>query len=507
MGFSSLLSLSLCFLLLFHSSLVEAQSIFRRHHHRQRSFRGVQQDECQLDRINAMEPSRKVHSEAGVTELWDQNDQQFRCAGVVALRHVIRERGMLLPIYVNGPKLVYVLQGNGIQGALKPGCPETFEYSESQSQPQFRQAGRQTGDDSHQQVRNIRRGDVIALPHGVAHWVYNNGRTPLVLVQIIDLGNQHNQLDQDLRAFFIAGNLEEDISQRERSQEYQSRRESRSRGEQRGRSSRNVFAGIDDELLAEAFNINTDLARRLKGENDNRGIIVNVEGELEVLTPERSREEEQREREEERRGGYSTSRPYRGYRGSGYANGIEETICMDTRLKRNIDRPSASDVFNPQAGRVTNVNSFNLPILQHLRLSAQKGVLYRNAVMAPHWNMNAHSIYYFTEGSGNVQIVDDNGEPVFDGQVREGQILIAPQNFVVIKEAREEGLEWVAFKTNDNAQIQQLAGRVSALRAMPEDVVANSYQISREDARRVMFNRQEVTMFSPSIRSPFRRVE
>ncbi|WCJ17991.1 11S globulin seed storage protein 1 [Euphorbia peplus] len=494
MGLSSLLSLSLCFLLLFHGGLIEAQR-FPQSPASRRLRPAFQRDECNLDRINAMEPSRRIRSEAGHTDLWDQNDEQFRCAGVIALRHVIRERGMLLPAYANGPRLVYVVQGNGIEGQMKPGCPETFEFSESQSRPQFGQPGRQTGDDSHQHVRNIRRGDVIALPHGVAHWVYNNGRTPLVLVQIIDLSNHHNQLDQNLRAFFLAGNMEEEISQRQRSRGVSSRRQS---GEQRVTSSRNVFSGIDDELLAEAFNVNTDLARRLKGQNDNRGIIVNVEGELEVLSPERSREEQQREMEVDRRGSFGRGR-------RDYGNGIEETFCS-AKMKQNIDRPSASDVFNPRAGRVTNVNSFNLPILQHLRLSAQKGVLYRNAVMAPHWNLNAHSIYYFTEGSGNVQIVNENGDSVFDGQVREGQILIVPQNFVVIKQATEEGFEWIAFKTNDNAKIQQLAGRVSALRAMPEDVVANSYQISREDARRIMFNRQEVTMFSPSSRS-FPRVE
>ncbi|XP_065872021.1 11S globulin seed storage protein Ana o 2.0101-like [Euphorbia lathyris] len=496
MGFSSLLSLSLCFLLLIHGGLVQAQRYPRPQHPRiippGRSF---QQDQCQLDRLTAMEPSRRIQSEAGVTELWDQNDQQFRCAGVVAMRHVIQEKGMLLPVYVNGPKLVYVLQGNGIQGALNSGCPETFEYSESQSQSQ--QAGRQSDDDSHQKIRQIRRGDVIALPHGVAHWIYNNGRTPLVLVQIIDLSNQHNQLDQNLRTFFIAGNSEEALSERETSPRRESTR--RSRGEQ-GPSSRNVFAGIDEEMLAEAFNVNTDLARRLKGENDNRGIIVRVDGELEVLSPERSRQQERWE--SERRDCGKSGR----CRGDEYANGIEETFCS-ARLKHNIDRPSASDVFNPRAGRVTNVNSLNLPILSQLRLSIQKGVLYRNAVMSPHWNMNAHSIYYFTEGCGNVQIVDHNGNQVFDGQVKEGQILIAPINFVVIKEAREEGLEWVAFKTNENAKIHQLAGRISALRAMPENVVANSYQISREDARRVMFNRQEITMFSPSKRSPFPRAE
>jgi hypothetical protein len=125
--------------------------------------------------------------------------------------------------------------------------------------------------------------------------------------------------------------------------------------------------------------------------------------------------------------------------------------------------------------------------------------------MSPYWNINAHSIMYITGGNGRIQIVGDNGQAVFDGQVRKGQVVTAPQNFAVVMKAGSQGLEWVSFKTNDNAQISQLAGRISVIRAIPEDVLANAFQISREDARRLKNNREEVSVFSSSQQSQFGR--
>ena len=126
---------------------------------------------------------------------------------------------------------------------------------------------------------------------------------------------------------------------------------------------------MDEQLLAEAFNINTDLARKLRGEDDFRGIIVNVEYDLEMLLPKRSQEEEREESEE------TAIKELEGS-AEGRYNGLEETFCT-ARLTHNLDRPSEADVFNPRAGRVTSINNLNLPILRFLRLSIQKTVLYR----------------------------------------------------------------------------------------------------------------------------------
>ncbi|KAA8543371.1 hypothetical protein F0562_021134 [Nyssa sinensis] len=425
MAKSALLSLSLCFLVLFNCCLARQQG------------RQQGQNECQITRLNALEPAGSYQAEAGETEYWDEDNDQFQCAG------------------------------RAIQGTLFPGCPETFQSSQ-QSQEQKGEGRR--FEDRHQKIRHAREGDIFAVPAGAAHWVYNDGDRDLIAVVLIDNGNYENQLDQNSRRFFIAGN-----PQRQERQMQAGRR----RGQQE--SCGNVLRGFDLKLLAEAFGVDTEIARKLQGEDDRRGHIIRVERGLQVIRPSLSREEEEEQEQEEREG----------RRG----NGLEETICS-MRLRENINDPSRADVFNPRAGRLSTVNSMNLPILNFLQLSAEKGFLYRNAIMSPHWNLNAHSVVYATRGEARLQIVDDRGQAVFDEVLREGQVVVVPQNFAVVKQAENQGFEWVAFKTNGNAMINTLAGRTSALRGLPVEVIANSYRISREEARRLKFEREETILFS-----------
>lgn len=108
---------------------------------------------------------------------------------------------------------------------------------------------------------------------------------------------------------------------------------------------------------------------------------------------------------------------------------------------------------------------------------------------------------YVTKGSARIQVVGNHGKSVFDEEVKEGQLLIVPQNFVVVKKASDRGFEWITFKTNDNAMNSQLAGRLSAIRAMPNEVLMNSYGISRDEARNLKYGREESTLLSPGSRS------
>lgn len=121
--------------------------------------------------------------------------------------------------------------------------------------------------------------------------------------------------------------------------------------------------------------------------------------------------------------------------------------------------------------------------------------------MAPCYFMNSHAVIYVTRGSARVQIAGDTGRAMFNGELRENQVLVVPQNFVVIKKAGSEGFEWVAFRTNENAMSNLLAGRLSVFRGMPEDVLVNSFGISREEARRLKYNREELALLSPGSRS------
>ncbi|KAM7526715.1 hypothetical protein LguiA_016617 [Lonicera macranthoides] len=354
----------------------------------------------------------------------------------------------------------------GVLGAMVPGCPETYQSSQP---PQQQQGGQRSRRDQHQKIHHFRQGDVIALPAGIAHWSYNDGNEQLVLVVVHDTGNYQNQLDQNLREFFLAGNQQE---------------EQQRRGSSHGQESSagvNIFQGFDEEVLAESFGVDTQTARKLQGQDDNRGNIVRVQKELQFLRPSRS--------EEEQEGG-----EYR-------SNGLEETLCT-MRIRENVEDPERADMYTAQGGRISTLNSHNLPILRNVQLSAERGVLYRNAMVAPHWNINAHSVIYVIRGNGRIQIVGNSNRPAFDGEVREGQLLVVPQNFAVVKQAGNQGFEWVSFKTNDQAMVSPLAGKTSVLRAMPEEVLMNAYQLSGDEARRLKFNRQEVTILSPRFSSP-----
>lgn len=463
-------SLLLSFLLLFSTCLA-------RHQQQQQQL----QNQCQIGRIDALEPYDRIQAEAGVTEFWNADEQQFQCAGVEFLRHRIQPGGLLLPSYVNTPLLSFIERGRGVQGVVRPGCPETYESSQEQ---QFSGQGERRGQrfeglqqDRHQKVENLNEGDVVAIPAGAAHWIYNDGDTELVAVVFFDTQNNANQLDQNHRRFFLAGNPQA------QSQQQQGQRQQ----DQRYRNAGNIFSGFDVEFLEEAFNVDRQTAEKLQGPTDQRGHIVNVEQELRIIRPRQTRQEQEQEQQGGRRQG----------RRGGWSNGFEETICS-LKLRENIDNPTHADFVNPEAGRIANLNSFKFPILRQLQLSAERGELHRNAIQSPHWTLNAHNLLYLTDGTLRVQIVNNAGESVFDDELREGQVVVIPQNFAVIKRAGEQGARWISFKTNDNAMIANLAGRVSAIRSMPVDVVANAYQLSRDDAQRLKFSQQESQLLSPS---------
>lgn len=167
-----------------------------------------------------------------------------------------------------------------------------------------------------------------------------------------------------LQSFFLAGNP--DREQEQEKEQYRLRGSKRG-GEQSQQQFGNVFRGFDVDTLAEVFGVDAETARNLRGENDERGHIIRAERGLHVIQP-----PHRAEREEERR-----------------HNGLEETICS-AKVKENLDRTSRADVYNPSGGRFSSVNSFTLPILRFLQLSASRGVLYRVINM-----IYVHLKYYY----------------------------------------------------------------------------------------------------------------
>lgn len=121
----------------------------------------------------------------------------------------------------------------------------------------------------------------------------------------------------------------------------------------------------------------------------------------------------------------------------------------------------------------------------------------QDGIYVPHWNMDANSVMYVTSGRGRVQVVNSEGESVFNGEVRRGQLLVVPQNFAVAKEAGSEGLEYVAFKTKDRAKINTLVGRDSAISATPAEVLEHAFGLTSMEVNALKNNRKEGVLATP----------
>lgn len=458
----------------------------------QRRGRGRRHDDqrsssCRrLRQLSVHEPSESesVRSEGGTFELYTGEDnEELDCAGVAFLRKTIESNAMSIPFYSGSPHLFYVVQGEGTVGIVFPGCPETFQ---GRSQRRRREEEEEEEEDSSQKVRRVRRGDVISMFAGAAYWWYNDGNEPLQIVAIADTSSDQNQLDKRrYRRFPLAG---------------RGSPSPREEGEEEGRGiGGNIFAGFSTRTLAETLGVRLETARKLQ-RNQRSQLFVRVERGRRLSLPghrSRSRSPSRYEREREwyhaAAGGLneSTHSP-----ANGDGNGIEELVCPRS-VKYNADNPEDADVYVRDGGRLNIVNRFKLPLLKYLRLGAERVILRPRAMYVPSWRMNAHDIMYVTRGQGRIEVVGDEGRNVFNGPVRAGQFIVIPQFHAVIKQAGDEGLEWITFTTSDIPVRSSLAGRESVLKAIPEEVVSAAFRIDRSEVREVMNNREDDTVILP----------
>ncbi|KQK08275.1 12S seed storage globulin 1 [Brachypodium distachyon] len=457
-SFSSFLSY-FCLFLLFHGSMAQVLGQVSTW---QSSRQGGSRD-CSFDRLQAIEPVTQVRSQAGLTEYFDEQNEQFRCAGVFVIRRVIEPRGLLLPRYHNTPGLVYILQGNGFVGLTFPGCPETFreqfqQFRQTQSTLGQSQCQSQKLGDVHQRVHQFTQGDVVALPTGVAHWIYNGGDAPVVIVYVFDVNNNANQLEPRQKEFLLGGNYNGVLQY-----------------------GQNIFSGFNAQLLSQAFGINEQTSQRIQNQNDGRGDIIRVDNGLQFLKPVVTQQQPEQ-----------PFMPIQHQTGQSSRNGLEENFCS-LEPRQNIEDPNRADTYNPRAGSITRLNGQNFPILNLVQMSATRVNLQKNAILSPFWNINAHSVVYVIQGHALVQVVNNQGHNVFNGLLHRGQLLIIPQNYVVLKKAESEGYQYIAFKTNANSMVSHIAGKNSILRALPVDVIANAYRISRQEAQNLKNNRGEET--------------
>ncbi|KAM3326171.1 hypothetical protein P3S67_001297 [Capsicum chacoense] len=174
------------------------------------------------------------------------------------------------------PRLVYIERDRGIVGITYPGCAETF-LAQSQTFPASRgeDRGQSRRCGQHQKVRRIVHGDIVAIPSDAAHWCYNDGEEELIAIAVNNLNHRSNQLDQNFRAFYLAGGAQESEMQR-----IQIRLR-----KQRTQRFQNIFRAFDTALLAVVFNLPTEIVRRMEEERSKRGTIVIVREVMSMVRP------------------------------------------------------------------------------------------------------------------------------------------------------------------------------------------------------------------------------
>ncbi|GAB2282251.1 hypothetical protein Dimus_016801 [Dionaea muscipula] len=444
------------------------------------------------------QPMERIVSEGGVMELWDEMEEQFRCAGVAAMRVILQPRCLTLPNYQSSPRLLYIVQGEGLMGIDFPGCPETYHAMSRRREREMEGRSHTVREDMHQKVQRFRQGDLIAIPAGAAHWCYNDRDQDVIAVAVHDLSNQANQLDQSLRMFFLAGGApRSSLSGQTR----------RLRGQE---NLQNMLNAFDPELMAEAFGVPIETMQKMQRQDD-RGFIVRAES-MRMIVPEEEEEDEYEMLEGEEEEVYRRRRMTRRDRdpcnenenGSEEttSNGLEETMCA-MKVRYNMNTRREADVYSRHGGRLNLVNENKLPVLRLLGMSAERGNLFPNALYAPHWEMNSHSIVYCTRGEARVQVVGSHGQLVMDETVREGDMFIVPQYFASACKVGRDGFEFVSFKTNSMPMRSPMAGYTSVFRSMPLGVLMNSYLMSRSEARdmKQMRGQQLTYLLSPMRRS------
>ncbi|KAL2934740.1 11S globulin seed storage protein 2 [Bienertia sinuspersici] len=437
--------------------------------------------QCRLNRLSSTEPNQRIECEGGLIELWDESDEQYQCSGIQSMRVTVQPNSLSLPNYHPSPRLIYIERGEGILGVTFPGCPESYQSGRGRSEEGRR--GEEEEEESrgysqrdlHQKVHRFRTGDVLAIPPGAVHWCYNDGNEDFVAIIVNDLNNPSNQLDQNFRAFYLAGGVGSS-----------GKRSIRGVGDRQSRHQfQNIFSAFDPRLMAEAFDVPQELIRKMQ-QTEDRDLIVRVEkGEMRILSPRTDREEGEEE--------YESRRRYMGLD----VNGLDETFCS-MKLRHSLNHRREADVYSRHGGRLNIVNEHKLPILRHLDMSVEKGHMYPNTLYSPHWAVNSHSVVYVVNGEAHIQVVESNGETVMDDKVREGEMFVIPQFYAVTARAGSNGFEYVSFKTTSSPMKSPLVGYTSVFRAMPLQVLTNAYQVSPSQAQQLKYNREHQTFFLPS---------
>nr|AAD10369.1 early embryogenesis protein [Oryza sativa Japonica Group] len=505
MAASLLIPLCLCILLLRGASAVSDQQEAGR------------RDSCdRIDRrIRALEPTRRVTPRPATPS---STTTATASSPAPASRRAItiQRNGLLLPSYSNSPRLAYIVHGRASSASSSPAAPRRTRRPRRRRRRSRRTTSaaavaavvmRRDGDRARERRRRKRRPAAAASSSPSA--TSTRGSPPSARRRRghprrrAVLGPQRRRLPArrhlrsrrqqqrqparpNLQAFRLAGGQ----ARSEGRQRYGEGESSESETERGGEESYNILSGFDTELLAESMRVSPDIARKLQGRSDKRGNIVRVRrGGLRMLRPATSVTDE-----EMMRGANAPPPP-----------GTDRRGRLLDEAPRERRRPDEGRPLHPQWRPHHRPQQPEAPRPQLIKMSVNRGVMRRNAILAPHWNINAHAAVYATRARPRLQVVSSEGRRVFDGELRRGQMVVVPQSFAW-RGARRRGVR-VGVVPDERRRHERAGGwQVVGAARMPADVLDNAFGVSREEARMVKFGRgQELAIFSPKSGAAARR--
>ncbi|KAG9440939.1 hypothetical protein H6P81_021104 [Aristolochia fimbriata] len=147
-------------------------------------------------------------------------------------------------------------------------------------------------------------------------------------------------------------------------------------------------------------------------------------------------------------------------------------------------------------GRSVTVNPKDFHPLKGSGIGMFMVNLTKGSMMGPHWNPRATEIAIVIEGRGMVRVVcpsDASGCNSTSIRVEEGDVFLVPTNHPMAQISfNNDSLVFVGFSTMAKKNYPQfLAGKLSVLRTLSEDIVAMSLNVPNATAKRFLDSQTE----------------
>ncbi|CAM6089675.1 unnamed protein product [Calypogeia fissa] len=363
-------------------------------------------------------PEEIFRSDGGSMEIWSSNSSALQNAAVAVTRLTLLPRGLALPKYCDAAQIAYVINGTAKVG---------LAYSSSQQSVH---------------VRSVTEGDVIAIPRGVVHWLYNgDDKENFVIWSIADTSSAKVP-GGEYDGFYLEGAATEEWGS-------------------------GILHGFDDELLSHAWDVDPAVVQQIK-ESQKGTVIIKVSEDM-------------------------IRAPFilQALRGEDESTSIWENYAY------NIDKADP-DIKVANGGSFRMLNSEKFPILEEIELTAVHLILEPGALFGPMFTLNAHLLVCVTGGTGRIQVVGSESKPLLDTEVTPGSVVLIPRFHPAIVTSGIYGLNVVALATSDWPVFSYLAGKNALDAGVPVEILAASNNVSVELQQKILDHRRtEKAIFPP----------